>query len=157
MDKRKRKRKKDINKFDKFTTEFDVMRSNHHFNFQPTNVFHPVSCPNEIQANFDKTDFCQHISSLLVDSKDKEEVRFKELFSVKDLYSSNALDEALNWCSYEGQQLDWFDYVNINSVDLNFTHHIHSIDVHENEFNGFNTNDDFLVHLLLNGIDEWNH
>ena len=106
MNKRKRNKKKDILKFDTFTTEFDVLHSKNNFNLQPTNVFHPVSCPYEIKANFDKTDFCQHISSLLVEPKDKEEVKYKELFSVMDLYSSHALNEVLNWCSYEEQQLD---------------------------------------------------
>lgn len=90
---------------------------------------------------------------MLVDSKEKEKVK---LFSVKDLYNSYSLDEALNWCSYKKQQLDLFDYVNINSIDLDFNHHINSFDVHESDLNGFNTDDKLMLHLLSQGgDDEW--
>ena len=45
--------------------------------------------------------------------------------------------------------------MNINSIDLDFNHHINSVDVHESDLNGFNTDDDLMVHLLSNGSNEW--
>ena len=114
-----RRKRKTASKHDNFPTEFDRDRK-HDFVFEPSSsllpVFHPVKANTNLTCT--ERNFSEYVSSVLMTGTTDCDISYSNLSAINDLLSSGPTQSALHRCSYQEQELEWYDNVDINSIAI---------------------------------------